>query len=293
MAKKAEIEKIDKAIKKEEAWLAKHIKNEAQVRERWAQWNKQYIKAVAEQNLIIAAVKNSGSIYRITTKKFDKIRKVIKAWSGISIRLTQQRDEFRSNIKASEQNIAELKLRRSMTISRVEIERNEIDEIVSTVFALKKGEAASREQVNDYLTDKIYGRMEKSDGRLRSQLTLDNSAGTLRVKAMVNTIQFVDSELAEQAMKEIEKFFERLRPVAEMDENTNILFDLTEKLLVEKARFKIGPDLYRFLSLKLYKKDFPELYQAQLLLKSSLRSEKSRTYIRLYEKDRAGGWRQI
>lgn len=293
MASRTEIQKLNRHIKKEEAKLVKHIEKEAKIRQRWTRWNERYLKAGDKQNEILAAVKKSGSIRRLETKNFAKISDIIKSWTRVNDSLTRQRDTFRDKIKMSERSIAELDAKLTLITSQVEAERDEIDDIVSTVVSLKNGEVAAREQVNNYLTERLYSRMLKDDGTLRSQLTLDNSDGTLRLKAMVNTIQFVDQELAEKAKEEIEKFFERLRPAAEMDKHTKMLFELTQKLLVEKARFKIGPDLYRFLSLKLYKKSFPELYQAQHLLKSSLRSEKSGTYIRIYEKDTRGAWRPV
>jgi hypothetical protein len=49
------------------------------------------------------------------------------------------------------------------------------------------------------------------------------------------------------------------------------------------------------LSLKLYKKDFPELVRAQKLLVSALRSEKTSAYVRLYVKEDASQpkWEQV
>jgi len=50
------------------------------------------------------------------------------------------------------------------------------------------------------------------------------------------------------------------------------LYELTQKILIEKVNFKVGPDLYRFLSLELEEEIFPELVAVQRLLLRSLRS---------------------
>ena len=69
---------------------------------------------------------------------------------------------------------------------------------------------------------------------------------------------------------------------------------MTKKILVEKTRFKIGPDLYRFLSLELDKEIYPELRKAQELLKQSLRSQKTNSYIRLYQREgRTDQWEPV
>lgn len=59
-----------------------------------------------------------------------------------------------------------------------------------------------------------------------------------------------------------------------------------EKLKKQEAQArKIGPDLYYFISLELDRDLFPGLKMAQDLLRRSLRSEKSESYIRLWERE--------
>jgi hypothetical protein len=70
-----------------------------------------------------------------------------------------------------------------------------------------------------------------------------------------------------------------------MDPNTKILYDLTHQLLIEKTKFKVGPDLYRFLSMEIDQETLPELHEAQRLLRQSIRSEKTSSYIRIKQRE--------
>ena len=99
--------------------------------------------------------------------------------------------------------------------------------------------------------------------------------------------------MAVEARSLINQFFDRLRPAAEVNENVAALFDLTQKILYEKNQFRIGPELYVFLGLDLDNEVFPELAQAQLILRKSLRSERTSKYVRLYEREGPEGrWKQ-
>ena len=86
-------------------------------------------------------------------------------------------------------------------------------------------------------------------------------------------------------------FFDRFQKETRMDETVRPLYDLTRELLVEKTDFKVGPDLYRFLAMELDADIYPELSKAQLLLRQSIRSEKTTSYIRVYEREsRTSNW---
>jgi hypothetical protein len=131
-------------------------------------------------------------------------------------------------------------------------------------------------------------------GKLRSQITFDSSDGLRRVVAMVNTMTIVRADLAAEAMANIQKFFDRVQQTAAMDATTQALYELTKKLLVEKTSFKVGPDLYRFLAIEFDSATLPELALAQQLLRESIRSEKTTSYIRIFERDsHTDKWRPV
>jgi hypothetical protein len=114
-------------------------------------------------------------------------------------------------------------------------------------------------------------------------VSFTSADGLQRVVAMVNTMTLVQGDLATRAKAEIAEFFGRFRN-APMDANAKAMYELTRQLLVEKTNFKVGPDLYRFLGMELDSEIFPELARAQHLLRQSIRSEKTNSYIRLYER---------
>lgn len=98
---------------------------------------------------------------------------------------------------------------------------------------------------------------------------------------MVNSMTIVDTALAEQAWEQFDLFFGRFQPET-MAEEVRPLYEITKKVLYQKRSFKVGPDLYRFLVMELDSEIFPELVHAQQLLKQSIRSEKTNSYIRLW-----------
>ena len=63
------------------------------------------------------------------------------------------------------------------------------------------------------------------------------------------------------------------------------LYELTQGLLIDKSNFKTGPKFYQFISLKIDAEIFPELSKAQEYLRASIRSKKTNSYIRLYERE--------
>ena len=223
---------------------------------------------------------------RMNTVEVMRMVERNEKWPERSRELTQKRDKARAERKEIEKEIENLKIELATALERASAETKEDDTIVEQVFAFRNGIVAKFEEMVAFLNAQVYNRLIDPDGNLRSQLTINNTDGTKRLVAMVNSISKIDPALAKEALAQISAFFERILPQEEkMDEATSTLYELTQKILIEKTSFKVGPDLYRFLSLELKEKMFPELVKAQNLLKRSLRSEKTTSYIRLYKRE--------
>ncbi len=79
-----------------------------------------------------------------------------------------------------------------------------------------------------------------------------------------------------------------------MSDEVKPLYELTRQILSEKTQFKVGNDLYRFLGMDLDPDVFPELSEAQNLLKASIRVEKTSNYLRIYErKSMQDPWKMV
>lgn len=276
--------KLEAGIRKCEKNLVRLEGQEAKARERWTKEYGKFLKATTD----LTNLKRFGTI------RHEKLKNSIQSWQERSGELTRKRDEIRAAIAEQIGEVTKQEIELSRVVEKEAAERKSRDELVSQIFLLNNSVIAALEIRNHYLSSHVYNQLVDEQGNLRSQLTFIDSDGTKKVVALVNTIQIVLPDLAAEAMREIEQFFDRFRPHAEMDEATQALYDLTKKLLVMKTKFRIGPDLYRFLSLELDKDMFPELRKAQDLLKNSIRSEKTDSYIRLYRRaSRADKWEQI
>ncbi len=278
------IVKLKAGIRKCEKNLVKLEEQETKARGRWTKEYGKFLKATTD----LANLKRFG------TKRHERLKNSIRSWPDRTSELTRKRDEVRTAIAEQKGEVTKQEIELSRVVEKEAAERKSRDELVNQVFLLNNSVIAALETRNHYLSGHVYNQLVDEQGNLRSQLTFINSDGIRKVVAMVNTIQLVMPDLAAEAMREIEQFFDRFRPQAEMDEATQALYDLTKKLLVMKTKFRIGPDLYRFLSLELDNDIFPELRKAQDLLKNSIRSEKTDSYIRLYRRvSRADKWKQI
>ncbi len=256
--------------------LVKLKKQEAAIR---AKWSKNNQKAFKKQEDIL-------NLKRLGTKRHKKLKEWLKSWKWLSDELTDKRDKVRESIKRIEQKLIEGRNELERAIDKEREEKKTEDELVNIIFSLNDDIAAATQNMNNILTNRLYRRLIKNDGSLHSQVSIYSADGLKKIVAMVNSITIILPELAEQAMEMINSFFKVYEArVVKMDELTKSLFELTRKLLVEKKKFKIGPDLYRFLSLNIDSKKFPELRGAQRLLGQSLRSEKTDSYIRLYVRE--------
>jgi hypothetical protein len=223
---------------------------------------------------------------RMNTQEVKKWTEANNKWLSQKEANRQKRDEAYAERRVIKDKIEKLNLALAKALERDRARTEVEDNIISQVFTFREGIVTAMEGMNNFLTANVYDRLIGPDGELRSQLTLDSSDGLRRVVAMVNSISRIDTALAAEALGQVNTFFERVHPQKEeMDELTATLYGLTQKILIEKVNFKVGPDLYRFLLLELEEEIFPELVAAQRLLKRSLRSEKTNKYIRLYKRN--------
>jgi len=275
------LESLLKSAKKK---LEKLKKEEAKARKKWADGYREYKKAA----------KNLATLTRHGTKKEKKLCKIILGWDQETVELTVKRDEIREVIRQEEERMTQLRIQYAELLKETEAEIKADDEIVKQVFSLSSAAAEAFGKRNIYLNEHAYTRLVDSNGNLRSQITLDSFDGKKRVVVMTSTITIIAPDLAAEAKKCIEDFFIEFQSQVEMDPLTKKLYELTRKLLIEKTRFKIGPDLYVFLSIDLDEEIFPKLAKAQQLLKLSLRSGKTSSYIRLYEREnRTSPWKRV
>lgn len=276
MVTKKKINKLESVIKRTNKLIEKLANSEKRVRENWT---RKYL-------LFLNAAKTIGRLKIRGTKREARLQARIDAWEDLTKTLTAERDRLRAEIEKEKEALIHYQTELSIILEKEKLRTEEDNKIVNQIFVLNKAVVEATNIKNDFLTTHIFPRLFDQNGNLRTQVTIDNADGTKRVIALVNTIQIVKVDLAEQAQAEIQKFFDRIMPEkARMDDVTGNLYDLTKKILVEKTNFKIGSDFYRFLSMDFDPDVFPELKIAQDLLKLSLRSEKTNSYIRLYTRN--------
>lgn len=250
-------------------------------------WTKSY-------HIFLKAASRLSELKIHGTKKEADLKKIIKNWPAETIRLTRERDSLRQQIKGAEQTLALLGTERTMILEQQLNETKTIDEIVTQVFALNTAVVRASTDREECLNRHVFPRLIDENSELRSQISFTSVDGLRRVVAMVNTMTIVRGDLASEAKRNIENFFTRFEKAATLDETVKPLYDLTRELLVEKTDFKVGPDLYRFLAMELNAEVFPELGKAQTLLRQSIRSEKTTSYIRIYERqERTSNWEVV
>ncbi len=269
-----------RAIRLTEKGLEKLRKQEKISRERWTKGYQRYIKAAND----LADLKN------IATKHAARIRSIIKSWKDETIALTHDRDEVREAIRQAEEKLRFEKLSLALLKARLQDESGWTDETVNQVFEYNDSAVSALRKRNEFLTAHVYKLLIDEKGQLRTQITLTSSNQKRRVVALVNHISRIDPVLAGDALKEIQKFFDRIAKADEVsgeqpDETVQALIGMLRNLLVEKVSFKVGPDLYRFISIEIDEDAFPELTRAQYMLRHSLRSEKTNSYVRLYRRE--------
>lgn len=250
-------------------------------------WTKDY-------HTFLKVVRQLAELKVHKTKKEADLKKKIKDWPDETLKLTKKRDDLRAQIKEIEQKLIASGTERTKLLEQVINEIKTIDEIVTQVFGLNATVVRASSDRETCLNRHVFPRLMDDKGNLHSQISFTSSDGLRRVVAMVNTMTIVRSDLAAQAKSEIQRFFERFQKATKMDNTVKPLYDLTRELLVEKTDFKVGPNLYRFLSMELDTEIFPELSSAQTLLRQSIRSEKTNSYIRIYQRaSRTSNWEVV
>ena len=268
-------------MRKNKNELDKLVKLEEKSRKIWTKAYCKFLQVAGE----LAELKHHG------TKKEVSLKAHIRSWPAETSRLTLLRDNLRKQIKELEQKRIKFGSEFAMMLEQQINETKSVDEIVTQVFALNASVVRASTDREECLNRHVFPRLIDEKGGLRSQISFTSSDGNRRGGAMVNTMTIVRGDLAGEAKAEIQKFFDRFQKETKMNEVVKPLYDLTRELLVEKTDFKVGPDLYRFLAMDLDKDIFPELGKAQVLLRQSIRSEKTTSYIRIYKREnRTSNW---
>lgn len=269
---KKKIDALRRQLVRGKQKLEKITIQEEKTRKKWTAEYGKYMKAAED----LARLKIHG------TAKETSLRAKVLGWPKRTVELTKNRDAARKEGKKIEEQLIQLGLELTRLTEQEGGEVGLTDEIVTQVFALNDVVVRAAVDREDCLTRHVFPRLI-IDGKLCSQVSFTKSDGLRRVVAMVNTMTIVQGDLAIQAKAEIEKFFARFQATA-MNQNTKALYELTKQILIEKTNFKVGPDLYRFLGMELDEEVFPELSLAQHLLRKSIKSEKTNSYIRLFER---------
>ncbi len=285
MGHKTVIGTLQSAVKALEKKLEVLEKTEAKARAAWTRLHHQYVDASEAL----------ADLVRHGTKREAGLKGIIKAFRDKSRELTRKRDEARDAVRAAQEELAQKQRELDRVMAEERARCQATDEVVTQVFALNSAVVLASIAREGYVTAHVFSHLLDAKGNLRSQVTFTSTDGLKRVMARVNTITIVDRTLAERALELIEAFKARVRPDPTItDATTNMLFELTDQLLVQRTAFKVGPDLYRFLRLDLDRSVFPELVEAQNLLKQSIRSEKTEQYIRLWERTNlTGKWKPV
>ena len=268
-----------KTLQKE---LGQLKQDEARARGQWTRAYQNYLRATT--NLVAMAdrsVLKGKSSSKAQQDRYTKYKELVAKWPERSIELTKKRDEWREKIAKTEAALNQAMTALAVILAEDAAGAKATDEIVGQVFTLNDAVVEALHRRNDFLDKHVYPNLFDHKGDLRRQITFTSTDGLRRVVAMVNSMTIVDTALAEQAWEQFDLFFGRFQPET-MAEEVRPLYEITKKVLYQKRSFKVGPDLYRFLVMELDSEIFPELVHAQQLLKQSIRSEKTNSYIRLW-----------
>lgn len=281
---KTRIAALERAISKAKRSLGKLTQLEKRSRGKWTKSYRIFVKAAND----LTNLKVHG------TKKEGDLGKKIRDWPKETIRLTDERNAYREQMEQAKEELAKLGTELAMLKEQEASETRSVDEVVTQVFELNAAVVQASAGREDCLKRHVFPRLLDERGNLRSQISFTSADGLRRVVAMVNTMTIIKGDLAAEAKTEIQGFFERFQKPTKVDRNVEALYELTRQLLVEKTAFKVGPDLYRFLAMELDADIFPELARAQSLLRQSIRSEKTNSYIRIYRRaSRASKWEVV
>lgn len=239
------------------------------------------IKLGNAYNTLIELISQLCEIKVHNTQKESGLKKRIKAGTNENVRLTKIRNDYLTQIDVLKEKLNELGAQLMVLKERELHKIVSTNEIVEQVFALTEVMVQATAARDEFLKRHVFLHLLNEKGKPLSQITFDSSDNLRRVVALVNTMTFMRSNLSEEAKREIDKFFERFQKPALTDPHIQAMMNITREILVEKTFVKPGPTLYRFISMEMDAEIFPELVRAQLLLRQSIGSKQTTSYVRL------------
>lgn len=230
-----------------------------------------------------------------TTKKAIAMKKRLKDGRAENTRLKGIRDGYKAQIDALKDALPILAAKLMLLYEQEMSDVKRMDEIVTQVFSLNEAAVQTANARDSYLERHVFASLiDEKSGKHHSQITYQTSDGLRKVVAMVNTITSIQGDLATKAQQEIQSFEERIQERAKIDPTMAALFDILRQLMIEKTKFKVGPELYKFLLMNFDTDFFPDLARAQTLLRLGLRSEKTNSYARISKrKSRTDNWEAV
>lgn len=274
---------MDKAIEKLDKEIAKWEKKEATARKKWTLGHErcnaagQYLDEITRQ---IAETKRIPK--RFYSQKRIKALEIREGWPEISKQLTLDRDNARAQIARLKEKKSDLS--GSLKALRVQITKmqEENDEKIRFTENLIEAQRQAMENTREFFKLNYYDHLITPEGKPRSQITITHSNGLSRVTAFGIPMPTIRADLAEDATRKIREFQDRFMQV--QDEDAVFMIDLTSQILIQKVSFKQGPALGLFLRANI-PETYPELIEAQELIKSSLSMENTRFQVRLQKRE--------
>ncbi len=260
-------------------------KEETEARRLWSLgYNKQLradkqLQKRIDKGLTVDPVKDG-----IVNKTVKALWDTKNGWNERSAELTKRRDAARKAMKEKEEEISKEESVLTNLISEYKIQTEKTDSVIDKVFLMNSNIVSLSENLDTLLESEFYPLLSETG----TQKTIESSDGLKKIIILSNTINTMDSAKVEEAKEQIDLFFKRINPKDpenEEDETIKMLSELLKGLLVIKTKVKAGPNLSKFLALKLDSELFPELTKAQVLLIESMNYQRTGKYIRLYERE--------
>jgi hypothetical protein len=253
-------------------------------------WRKEY-RVLLKAALTLAGI---TSLRQLRSLKFSKNAKKVRDFvEGANRAQTAARDQARELMSQVRSDIASLQAEKSLLHEQAVTETKAVDDIVNQVFKLNETVVQASQNRSEYLKQQVFRRVLGDDGKIHN-VTFESKDGLQKVVALANRMTLLEPDLAARAKVLIQQFFGRFEKTAPMDKNMKALYELTRELLVEKTDFKVGPNLYRFFSMEFDTETLPELFEAQVLLRRSIKSKTTSSYIRLYKRsNRNEKWEEV
>lgn len=255
---------------------------EAEARRRWSLGYNAFLRAEKQlQKRVAKGLTVNPVVDGVVNKTVQRLWDTKLGWIDKSEELTRQRDEARAAIAQKEKEIlqAEAELNEILTAEKIQLEQT--DSTIEKVFLLNEHVVESLQSMDRFLEQHVYPNLADK----ATQKMLISSDGLKKVVIMSNTSNEMDASKVSQAREQIEKFFQRINPqkdAQDNDETVQMLTDVLHDLLVVKINVKPGPSLSRFLELNLDPEKFGELVKAQHLLGSAISYRRSNMYVRLF-----------